>query len=178
MTESEFVGTYLCGLMATRAEVPILVYMLSVMNRSRMHDTMISSETGDRVERSVTASSRWCRVDCLFMFVGSAATATGNLEYQIRKTRGWNAEENVSCSTKDRCAKGQSLQVVFVGGVENRQGKPSLKSSHTVCPNPNSLGVGLALAWNLSTANSCFKTMMGDYRHATNNYTIRAKTTG
>lgn len=48
------------------AEVPIPVYMLSAMKRSRIHDTMMSSETDGSVTRSVTASNRWCTpsVDC------------------------------------------------------------------------------------------------------------------
>src|SRR5882762_5656334 len=64
--------------------------MLSDMNRSRMHDTMMSSETGERAERSVTASSFWCMaapVDCLFMFVGSAATAKRKKKYQYEEKR-------------------------------------------------------------------------------------------
>ena len=65
-TASELLGIYLWGLTATIAEEPIFVYMVSVMNRSRMHATMMSSDTEGRVARSVTDSKRWCMpsVDC------------------------------------------------------------------------------------------------------------------
>ena len=43
--------------------------MLSFINRSRMQETMMSSETGESVARSVTDSSCWCMVDCRFMVV-------------------------------------------------------------------------------------------------------------
>jgi len=57
--ESAFEETYLWGFRATRLEVPMLVYMVSVMKRSRRHATMISSEMAESWLRLVAASRRW-----------------------------------------------------------------------------------------------------------------------
>jgi len=59
--------------------------MLSVMKRSRRHETMMSSETGESLERSVRASKRWCALmvadDSLFIVGTSKADEACSIDF-------------------------------------------------------------------------------------------------
>lgn len=109
MTESELDGIYLWGLRATRAEVPTAVYTLSFMNRSLRHATIMSSEMGDSLERSVTASRRWWMVDWRFIVDMVAKQQPVERQWVVRDAAAWQQ------STGKRQQKGSSSSLT-VGG--------------------------------------------------------------
>ena len=64
--------------------------MVSERNLSRIHETMVSSERGESVVKSFTASSRWWWiVDRLFMAVGTIRECVDDLtEGKLEKSGG------------------------------------------------------------------------------------------